>query len=471
MNCFNQIVLGQLLQSASLDLNWSKTLIPLCARIANSMRPDICSDLIDIRHFVNFKKVPGGIRNECRIFGGVVCSKNVVHRDMATEIEKPRILLLQCAIVYQRIEGKFVSIETVLLQEKEYLHNVIERIVSLKPNVVVVHKNVAGIAQDMLRSRGITLVIDVKLSVMERLARCFKCDIVTSIDSNIGRPQLGTCNKFYVKTFMNEDGAKTLMFFESPSSTKGCCAILRGGTFNELSRLKKVCRLLLFARYNWRLELAFLLDSFAEPPAPKTGIFDSKEHSPCGNRETDISNQPEKNIFRTDRINSTEEKLLDMKREKIYKENVPDYSDPLRAMKSEDVIPDSSGIQFAVEAPFDNRFRTSLSSLVLSISPYLSFPLPYLETEQGRKCALRKHFPNELFYSKQWSEGPQRQSSIDQKPKKKDSFELKPPHPFLTYKLTPTPSSMLEYQNLLADFRASGCRYPKTMTSKEYINS
>jgi hypothetical protein len=29
--------------------------------------------------------------------------------------------------------------------------------------------------------------------------------------------------------------------------------------------------------------------------------------------------------------------------------------------------------------------------------------LPYLETEQGRKCLLRKRFPNELFFSKQWS--------------------------------------------------------------------
>jgi 1-phosphatidylinositol-3-phosphate 5-kinase len=125
---------------------------------------------------------------------------------MSNHFEKPKVLLVQCAIVYQRDESKFVSIESVLLQEKEYLRNVTSRILSLKPNVVLVHKNVAGIAQDMLRDSGITLVLDVKLAVMERLARCMQCDILTSINSNIGRPKLGNCERFYIKNFDDDHG-------------------------------------------------------------------------------------------------------------------------------------------------------------------------------------------------------------------------------------------------------------------------
>lgn len=71
---------------------------------------------MDIRNFVNFKKVPGGLRSETKIVGGIVFSKNVVHKDMATTIDNPKIMLLNCAIVYQRDEGKFVSIESLLLQ-------------------------------------------------------------------------------------------------------------------------------------------------------------------------------------------------------------------------------------------------------------------------------------------------------------------------------------------------------------------
>lgn len=204
-----ELLLSQMLRNLNLDQNWSKILITLCARTVNQFRPEFCTnDLMDIRNYVNFKKVPGGLRNDCTIHGGVVFSKNVAHKEMAKKIERPRILLLQCPIVYERVEGKFVSIETLILQEKEYLKNVTTRILSLKPNVVLVHKNVAGIAQEMLRAHGITLVLDVKISVMERLARCLQCDIVTSIESNIGKPKLGVCDKFYIKNFDDGNGKR-----------------------------------------------------------------------------------------------------------------------------------------------------------------------------------------------------------------------------------------------------------------------
>lgn len=118
------IFTAQLLRSECLSESWTKILLQLCARIANLIRPDLCGmmdlvdnrNLMDIRNFVNFKKVPGGQQDDSTIVGGVVFTKNVVHKEMASFIENPRVLLLQCAIVYQRVEGKFVSIETLLLQ-------------------------------------------------------------------------------------------------------------------------------------------------------------------------------------------------------------------------------------------------------------------------------------------------------------------------------------------------------------------
>lgn len=77
-------------------------------------------NLMDIRNFVNFKKVPGGQRIDSKIYGGVAFTKNIVHKDMASKIEKPRVLLLKCAIVFQRVEGKFVSLENVMRQVNTY---------------------------------------------------------------------------------------------------------------------------------------------------------------------------------------------------------------------------------------------------------------------------------------------------------------------------------------------------------------
>ena len=471
----------QLLRSENLDQSWMKILIPICARISNTLRPDLGgNDLMDIRNYVNFKKVAGGHRNDCCIIGGTVFSKNVVHKEMATTLENPKILLLQCAIVYQRIEGKFISIERLLLQEKEYLQNVIGRILSLKPNVVLVHKNVSGIAQDLLRNHGITLVLDVKLSVLERLARCFQCDIVTAIDSNIGRPKLGSCTKFYIRNFENSLGVpKTLMFFESSSSPRGCSVLLQGGNINELIKVKRVASMVLFARYNWRLELSFLLDEFARPPSPKPNIFDSKDSPSDLIDENARRDSPEVHSSASQQsdLTPTSHRSGDCKTKKIFdkqkteeklvmKENVQDFSDPLRAtdLSPTNFDPESS-VEFAVETPYDNRFRTALNSTILSISPYLQFPLPFLETEQGRKCVLRSRFPNELYYSKQWSENAEKSFQNEVTVFRQKEVELNPPHEFLTTKITASIENK-DVQALLANFRASGGLLKKKTTSK-----
>lgn len=66
--------------------------------------------------YVQVKKIGGGDKSECGIISGVVCSKNVAHRAMPTRIVNPKILLLNAAIMYQRVEGKFVSLEAVIMQ-------------------------------------------------------------------------------------------------------------------------------------------------------------------------------------------------------------------------------------------------------------------------------------------------------------------------------------------------------------------
>lgn len=401
--------------------------MPLCARVANSIRPDLCGmtdandsrNLMDIRNFVNFKKVPGGVRQESRIVGGVVFTKNVVHKEMANSIDHPKVLLLKCAIVYQRNNDKFVTIENTLLQERESLRNVTARILSLEPNVVLVHKAVAGIAQDMLRSHGITLVLDVKMSVLERVSRCLKCDIVDSIDSNVGRPKLGTCDRFFIQNFNDNLGIpKTVMFFEIGSCQRASCVLLRGGSNSELIKVKKVAMFLLFARFNWRLELSFLLDEFARPPSPKLSIFDSKDHSPSRFSESSCESEskPTGAAVDNDTDTTTNDHLpthhsksskggQKVEEKYVMKENVQDFSDPLRAIDlSPSVFDPETSVEFAVQLPYDNRFKTALSSTALSVSPFVAFPLPFLETETGRKCNLRNYFPHELFYSRQWSD-------------------------------------------------------------------
>ncbi|XP_060652864.1 putative 1-phosphatidylinositol 3-phosphate 5-kinase [Drosophila nasuta] len=465
-------LLAQLLRANHLDAEWGKVLQSLCSTAANHFKPEYCTnDLMDIRNYVNFKKVPGGTPKDSKIVHGVAFSKNVAHKDMATRVAFPRILLLQCPIVYERIEGKFVTIEAVLLQEKEYLRNVCARIMNFEPNVVLVHKNVAGIAQDLLRSYGVTLVLDVKMSVMERLSRTLQCDIVSSIESNITMPKLGHCNNFYVDTYTS---GKTLMFFEKLNGPRGYTCLLRGGSNAELVRAKKVALALLFARYNWRLEMSFLLDEYAQPLSPKPPIFDSKESSP--NTENAIEDQPaaEATQLRSANKRPLCERKSEDKITSVVSENVADFTDPLRSSEAEMLasLPDNLRVEaLAVEMRYDNRFRNALSSTLLSVSPFLTFPLPYLETEQGRNCKLRKLFPAELYFSKLWSttsSALERPESLEadavksnaELANKENDQQLLPAHAFVKMKITAAATSR-EIQTKLAEFRSFGGRFPK----------
>lgn len=112
-----QLLSDQLLRNENIDQSWSTVLLPICTHIANVLRPELhVTELWDIRNYVNVKKLPGGAREECGIIFGTSFSKNVAHKGMATKIDNPSILLLECPIVYQRIEEKYISLEALQLQ-------------------------------------------------------------------------------------------------------------------------------------------------------------------------------------------------------------------------------------------------------------------------------------------------------------------------------------------------------------------
>lgn len=546
-----QNLLKQLLTSEGLSHSWGDIIIPLAKQVVDMVKPDLRCDTddMDIRQYIQMKKVGGGSRTDSCIVAGVVCCKNLVHRSMPSRINNPRILLLSCSIVYQRIEGRLMSLEPVMMQEQEYLRHVVARIAALEPDLVLVQRNVSRLAQEYLREKGITLVLNVKPSVLERVARVTKADIVKSIDAQIGRPQLGTCKLFHVKSFITDTGAtKTLMFLEGCSSPHlGCTILLRGAPTPELAKLKRVTSWLIFACYNWRLEQSFLMDEFANLPvlnedaffedAPKekkkklnsnistessidnqfdpgsvssplnensaaVKLFPYQETSgstssvknaadrpykvaenispnvvisdKCSvkNKANSISEHSDKSSSesssKTSRLSGKDKSLSEEKR--INVESVSDFSDPLHLylnLEDEVFSDNTSGQAFSVsELPQANRFCKALDDTILTISPFLKFNVPYLETEGGRNCCLRRYFPKEIYWSAQLrdqSEPVEKSVTLDNNSKetsnKLQGVKLSEKHPFISAKLTNVAGSC-EVQKLLASFRACGGRLP-----------
>ena len=154
------------------------------------------------------------------------------------------------------------------MQENEYLKNAVAKIAAFKPEVLLVEKVVSGVAQEFLSNLGVTLVLNVKPAVMDRVSRSCQADIVPSIDAHqLSRPKLGSCRLFHVETLvLDRAGAsKTLMFFDGCQPRLGCTVLLRGSGHAELRKAKKVLRFMAFACYSGRLEQSFLADEFALP--------------------------------------------------------------------------------------------------------------------------------------------------------------------------------------------------------------
>ena len=112
------------------------------------------------------------------------------------------------------------------------------KIAAFKPEVLVVEKVVSGLAQEKLVDLGVTLVLNMKPSVMDRVSRCCQADIVPSIDAHVTKPRLGSCRLFHVESVpIDAQYSKTLMFFDGCQPRLGCTVLLRGGTDYELRKV------------------------------------------------------------------------------------------------------------------------------------------------------------------------------------------------------------------------------------------
>ncbi|XP_070693836.1 1-phosphatidylinositol 3-phosphate 5-kinase [Pempheris klunzingeri] len=268
-------LLQQLLYSESLSLSWRDIIVPVVRQVVQTVRPDVrnCDDDMDIRQLVHIKKISGGRKFDSTVVNGFICTKNIAHKKMNPYIKNPKILLLKCSIEYlYREETKFTCIDPIVLQEREFLKNYVQRIVDVRPNLVLVEKTVSRIAQDMLLEHGITLVINVKPQVLDRVSRMTQGDLVMSMDQLLTKPRLGTCHKFYMQPFtLANNEVKTLMFFEGCPPHLGCSIKLRGASDYELARVKEIIMLMVCVAYHSQLEISFLMDEFAMPPSLAQG--------------------------------------------------------------------------------------------------------------------------------------------------------------------------------------------------------
>eukprot|EP00736_Rhodelphis_marinus_P005679 Rmarinus@m.24058 len=307
-------VVRTLLQQEDLGSEWMDVLLPFARDAVERVmvRVEERGDNMDIRNYVKVKRIAGGDMKECAYVDGVVCRKNVCHRKMRRSIPNARLLLFSVPLEYQRRQNVLTTLAPLLEQETEYIRILVSKIAALQPDVVICQQSVNRLAQELLLRDNIAVVLNVKVGVMERIARSSAAVILGQTD-NIPSSAVGVCGMFDVKTFvcptpqgeeerrLSIDGGEvkavtpaaqptvdrriTMLYIAGCPRHRNGTITLRGSGDEELRSVKRVMRFALFAAYHLRCERSLLLNKWATPlPPPSPGKEDNLD-----NFDTDFS--------------------------------------------------------------------------------------------------------------------------------------------------------------------------------------
>ena len=397
-------MLSQLLKRFKLSStsSWEKALLPIILQASNDVTPNVQKgDAIDIRHYVKLKKIPGGRPKDSALVSGLVFTKNLALKSMPRSIPFPNILILMFPLEYARHQKHFMSLEPVIRQEREYLQNLIHRIAALKPNLLLVHRNVSGLALEFLEEAQIATAYNVKLSVLEAISRCAQTKIITSIDKLAFKPaQAGRCAAFYLKTFKNNERKKTYMYLSGCPKELGCTIVLRGGDERVLSKLKKITEFMTYVAYNLKLESALIRDEFAQTPSYQESgtvvldketmkrtdsIIDAQISTIRAQAEEDRGHK-EETAKQTEPVPEIRDTVSDSQNEKA--------EDPSETPASQ--LDNSDEIYLPDDTPMPTFYGDMIDrqkDQILSSSPFVRFKQPYLvmrAREQERRLEYFK---------------------------------------------------------------------------------
>lgn len=402
----------QQLKTIGLSCEWLDTIRPLILNASHTIATDVTpDDYMDICVYSKIKKIPGGRMSACDLIHGVVFSKHVTHKKMNLSLRNPRILLLKCAFEFQRKENQLSSFDTLLSQEQEYLKNLVERVKRVRPSIIFVQKSVSRYALDILHRYGIVVVVNIKPSVMARIARSTQADLVTNLDQLFFDIKLGACGHFYVRTYTLPDSTrKTLIYLDECETRLGGVILLQGGTKSVLKRVKKVVLFGIQVAHNMKLESSYLTDVLVKPSCRKVSDPDQSGYDTPPSTPTQALYCFSPSLL-SEMVLEDEDVFVDEANGHVSdgggggdiaeggEGDAEGGGGGDIEERSEVEGNEVNGDQEKYMATSEETFQSILSYHIISMSPYMSFSSPYLQTEQGMKAYIRVYLPSSIYWS------------------------------------------------------------------------
>ncbi|GKT43255.1 1-phosphatidylinositol 3-phosphate 5-kinase fab1 [Colletotrichum spaethianum] len=420
---------------------WEKALVPILLQCTDDVTPDIrVGDDMDIRHYVKLKKIPGGKPGDTSYVSGVIFTKNLALKSMPRRILNPRIVIVSFPIEYQRHQQHFMSLQPVIEQEKEFLRIVVNRIINLRPQLLLCEKSVSGVALQYLSEANIAVAYNVKPSVIEAVSRCAETDIISSLDMLALQVQVGRSGGFEVKTYVNKNypgKKKTYIFLSGCSEKLGCTIALRGDSTEVLSKMKKITEFMVYVVYNLKLETCLMRDEYiqlpAEPEESSSLASSLRQHPEDAPRSLTASTEIGKNGPQVTKTSPTDSELPSQTSDGTSlvtaegtvssdqtEEPATEDRPALVSLHASHVPPTSPESQVPEDVPMPTYYSDMVAryeTKILSASPFVKFAQPYLlmkAREQERRLVYLKRLRDQDVVEEQ----------IDAEKSKSQKFQL-----------------------------------------------
>ncbi|XP_078163084.1 1-phosphatidylinositol-3-phosphate 5-kinase FAB1A-like isoform X1 [Carex rostrata] len=247
--------------------SWLDVVTNISWEAAELIRPEPSEGKeMDPLSYVKVKCVASGTPRQSVVIKGLAFKKNISHKHMPSSFKNPKLLLLKGVLGHS---DSGLSSFDALGEENDHLQKLIMQTVEIcQPNLILVEKTVSRDIQELLRKRGISIVLDMKLNRLERISWCTGSNVISFSDV-LKDPRLKFCKSFHIERFVEEHNsvgeggkkpAKTLMFLEGFPRPLGCTILLRGANSEELKKVKHMLQYTVVAAYHLILETSFFQD-------------------------------------------------------------------------------------------------------------------------------------------------------------------------------------------------------------------
>lgn len=295
--------------------NWVDIVSSLSWEAATFLKPVVNGKATNPEDHVKVKCIATGTPNQSQFIKGMVFKKHAAHKHMPTHCKNPKLILIQGMLGEAPISrlSSFNSMD----QENDFTNHVIEMIEGCTANVILVEKTAARVIQEAILKKGMTLVLDMKLHRLERIALCTGSPILTS--ETLMSQKTRQCDAVYFQKIVEEHAGvleggkmptKTLMFIEGCPTRLGCTILLKGAHSDELKRVKFVVQCAVVMAFHLILETSFLVDQramFATIPFGGVPAIVSSDPQaplePCSQNVRQAENSSDKSEQLTDSTN------------------------------------------------------------------------------------------------------------------------------------------------------------------------